>query len=416
MNRPLMRLCRLGLPGLLLVGLGGGAAGAARAAGLGEVLDQVWSRYAPLVAARQAEGQARQQLAGGALAGWLAAAPSLTVAGRSDAIASPGRRQGAREWELELALPLRLPGQQQREQRLAASLAQAGEQDLALQRWQLAGSLREAWWDERQARLLLEQAHQRELEAQRLLADVQRRVQAGERAPLEAAQAGAAAAQAGSERAAAEAGLQQAQARYQALAAEAPLPERAEEPPPDGAGALDADHGHPQLLALQARSAAARARLEQLQGQRGESPELALGLSRERGSYGEAQQTQARLALKFAIGAARQQAPQEAQARADWLETQQMLSLAQRQLAAEQAGARAQYQAALAQQGLQLQRLALARQGRDWVAKAFDAGQLDLPALLRADSELADARAATALAEAQRGRAISRWRQSLGLF
>lgn len=94
--------------------------------------------------------------------------------------------QGQREWEVEMAVPLWLPGQKAAQSAEAASgQAQVVAQQHAL-RLQLAGELRTAWWAVAAARQTRAQAQQRLDTAQALMANVQRRYQAGELARIDA--------------------------------------------------------------------------------------------------------------------------------------------------------------------------------------------------------------------------------------
>lgn len=133
---------------------------------------------AALVAAQAGLADRYRQRAGS----WLAGAPSAQLRYLSDRWQT---RQGLSEAEFGFELPLWRPGQRQAlAGEAGASRALAGEA-ARLHRWQLAGLVRERYWELREAseRLNLAQA---ELDSFRQLeAEVRARVAAGDAAPAE---------------------------------------------------------------------------------------------------------------------------------------------------------------------------------------------------------------------------------------
>ena len=124
---------------------------------------------------------------------WLAGAPSLLLQAQTD---RPGTGQGERELEVGLALPLWRPGQSAKTQATHEAEATAHEHQLSLQRWRLAGVVREAWWYAQRTHTDLLQAQARVQNARELAHDVARRVQAGDLARADQHQAESAVAQA----------------------------------------------------------------------------------------------------------------------------------------------------------------------------------------------------------------------------
>lgn len=148
---------------------------------LAAALDAAWQRA---VAARESEVERRRAHADRIAAGSLwAAPPALELSHRNDRWQ---RNTGNRETEIGIAVPLWLPGQ--RAARVAAAdaaLSQAGAAERAA-RLRLAGELREAAWS---LSALSAEAAQVDAQAAALaqvLADVERRVRAGDLARADA--------------------------------------------------------------------------------------------------------------------------------------------------------------------------------------------------------------------------------------
>lgn len=374
------------------------------AATLRDALDHAWAAQVPAQSARAAQFDAQQAAAHA----WLPEPPTLTLSGRSDQI---DRNNGLREWEAEVGVPLWLWGQRERAGAVVQGEREAGIRGFAHERWLLAGELREAWWDVRLAQAELDATELKVTEAGRLEADVARRLKAGDLAPLDLNLARSSAVQAGSERLRAQTALTRAQGQFQALSRSAPLPDQDEQPGPEAA-----TEQHPQLMNLAAKASAAQARLGQAGGDTRNNPELALTLTRERASDGEAYQNLAKVAIKIPLGSPARNQPRISAANADLIDAQIALDTAQRKLAANVAASRAELDQTSAAATLQQQRLQLAGQSFAWVEKAFKAGQIDLPALIRAEIELADARLEAARARIEAARAVSRYNQTVGIL
>lgn len=372
------------------------------AATLKDALDHAWAAQVPAQSARTAQFDAQQAAA----RAWLPEPPTLTLSGRSDRI---DRNSGLREWEAEVGVPLWLWGQRDRAGAVVQGEREAGIQGFAHERWLLAGELREAWWNVRLAQTELDAAELKFKEASRLEADVARRLKAGTLAPLDLNLARSSVAQAGSERLRAQAALARARGQFQALSHAAPLPDQDEQP-----AAEAATEQHPQLMNLVAKASAAQARLSQAGGDTRNNPELALTLTRERANDGEPYQNLAKIALKIPFGSASRNQPRISAANAELIEARIALDTAQRKLNANVTASRAELEQTSAVATLQQQCLQLAGQSFAWVEKAFQAGQIDLPALIRAETELADARLQAARARTEAARAVSRYNQTVG--
>jgi outer membrane protein, heavy metal efflux system len=374
------------------------------AADFKSTLDYAWAAHVPAQSAREAQFDAQDAAA----QAWLPEPPTLTLSGRSDQF---DRNNGWREWEAEVGVPLWLSGQRDRASAVAQAEREASLQSIVQKHWQLAGELREAWWSVRLAQAELAAIELKLMEASRLEADIARRLKAGTVAPIDLNLARNITSQAKSESLRAKTALTRAQGQFQALSRGAPLPDQDELP-----GAEMAPQQHPQLMNLAAKASVAQARLSQVSGDTRNNPELALTVTRERTSIGDPYQNLAKVALKIPFGSSSRNQPRITSASADLIEAKIALDTAQRQLAADVAASRAELDQTRDAAALQQERRQLAEQSFLWVEKAFQAGQLDLPALIRAESELADARLQSARAIAEAARAISRYNQTVGIL
>jgi len=141
---------------------------------LKQAFKAAWARQPEARAARARRDAvgARRQTADS----WLAEPPSLDVSYKTDQL---NRDQGSREYEAGLAMPLWLPGERAGQRALAEVEGAALEGQLEAVRLRTAGEVREAWWSLALARIDLEAAEARRQNAERLAADVARRVKAG---------------------------------------------------------------------------------------------------------------------------------------------------------------------------------------------------------------------------------------------
>lgn len=389
---------------LVIAALWMGLSGPLSAATFNETLDQAWAAHVPAQSARTAQFDAQEMAA----RAWLPEPPTLTLSGSNDRI---DRNNGFREWEAEVGVPLWLWGQRDRANAVAQGDRRAGMQGLVQERWQLAGELREAWWDVRLAQSEFDAADLKLKETSRLESDVARRLKAGDLAPLDLNLARGAVGQAKSDRLRAQAALARAHGQFQALSRGAPLPDQDEQPATEAA-----PQQHPQLMHLVAKASAAQARLGQVSGDTRDNPELALTLTRERGSFGESYQNLAKIAIKIPFGLSARNQPRITAASTELTDAQIALDGAQRKLAANVMASRIELDQTKEAATLQQERLQLAEQSFAWVEKASQAGQLDLPMLIRAETELADARLQVARSHIEAARAISHYNQTVGVL
>jgi cobalt-zinc-cadmium efflux system outer membrane protein len=157
----------------------------AYAQSLGEALEQAWTRHpqAAAVSAREDEARARADVAAGITPG----PASMSLSSLNDRL---NKNRGKQEWEVEMAVPLWLPGQQAARAAEAESAVMEVAARRAALRLQIAGEVREAWWTVAAARNARDLARRRATTAGALEADVRRRF-TGRRAGADRRQPGA---------------------------------------------------------------------------------------------------------------------------------------------------------------------------------------------------------------------------------
>ncbi len=367
-------------------------------------VDAAWQRS---VSAREAGAQQRGAEAARSAADSLwARAPALELGRRE----GRGVASGQTENEVGLAWPLWLPGQRSARQAAAEGQTQlAQEQTRALQ-LRLAGELREQAWSLRLLLAELEQARAQQQTLQELADDVARRVRAGDLARADAMAARAellAALALGSE---AEQRLAEGRARWQVLTGQAlePDPTEAEAP----ANAM-LDEAHPELALAVRRLAYSRQQLDIVRHSRRDAPELSVGYRQEQ-SPGSTSQNSLGVKLRLPFGTQDRNLPLEAAARGELEVAETTEQRLREQLGAALESARLALRNALTRREAERERAALLQERAGLLRRAFAAGELALPELLRALSTANQAQAAWARQEAALGLARARYQQALG--
>jgi len=401
-----------GATAALLLTAGASASRAQDAASLPELrraFDAAWQR--------QPEAQVRSQRLE-ALSALRRAAeqrtpepPAIEAAAATDALTRP---RGAREMEIGISVPLWLPGEQARSLAVAdAEQALLDSRQLAA-RWRLAGELRSLWWNWQRALVDTDTARVRLTNAQRIAADVVRRVRAGDLARADQHQADGAVAAAELAVAQADSALASAAQALHRLSGTLPGTALAD------AEALPAvptaNDTHPALAEGLDRARAAELQAALVATRSRAHPELTVSAARDRGAVGEPYSHSLRLGIRISLGAGPRHDAQLATARADAIEAQARLVRQRDQLATEQAAAQARVQAARQQLAAAQTRARLAREARGFFDKSFQAGETDLPMRLRIEAEAAEAEQQAARSRIELAAAISEWRQALGLL
>lgn len=393
----------------LLMGLTSGRGVVAQT--MTQALDAAWARAPQAVAlsARQAEAQAGLDLARGLTPG----PASVSLNHLNDRL---NQNTGRREWEVELATPLWLPGQRSARESLAEKAAVELDARNASLKLQLAAEVREAWWRVAAARDAAALAHQRLETAQALEGSVLRRFKTGDLARVDANLVKTERLAAQAEVLDADSGLQQAMQTYRTLTgADAPVAL-----PAETAQAQDVEASrlslHPQLRALQAIAEVARSRLALVDASQRDAPEIAVRWTNQRGDgmtpYDQA--VGVKLTIPLSSGARVRQ--DGAAARAELAQAEAELTLAQTRT--QQEALRAQSELDLAQRQLDMarERQALTADNLNLAQRSFELGESDLPTLMRARAASHEAQAWFKRQETAHSLAQSRLLQAQGVL
>jgi outer membrane protein, heavy metal efflux system len=391
---------------------------------LADALEQAWSRQ-PLAlsgAARTAEAQARADAAAGITPG----PASISLSNLND---RAGRNLGKQEWEIEMAVPLWLPGQKAARQAEAASTQNELVARRRALRWQIAGEVRDAWWAVAAARNGNDLAKRRVTTARELEAEVLRRFRVGELARIDANLAQNERLAAEAELADAENLLLQAEHVYRGLtgvAAPAVLEAEsvatnvtknlAKNMADKVAATQESRADHPQLVAVAATAQLARARLKVAAENRRDAPELALRMARDRSDFTEPYSNAigVKLTIPFSFGPRVRQENSAARAELEQADAELALAHLKLELETERAGRNldsAERQLVMAQQrrDLSADTLRLAE-------KSFSLGESGLPALLRARAAAFEAEALLDRQQVALAASRSRINQTLGVL
>lgn len=336
--------------------------------------------------------------------------PSLDTGYRTDQV---GSRDGYREWEAGMSLPLWKPGQRRAEQELARRAASVLEHQSSVLMLAVAGEVREHIWDAARMQNNVELAKKEWDTAVSLERNVARRVELGELAKMDLLLARDATL---SKRAAylrAQTDFENAKRRYASYTGLSRLPSRQGEM----RSALTAvPETHPQLAAARAAVNRARAQLAATRRAGAGAPVLFVGGSGERDDSDSDFDSRLGLSLSLPIGvtahkrtaiSAAERARAEAQTEYDDRHRRLLLALEEAQQELESAQVQlgvAQEQNGLAQQNLRLAQI------------AFERGETDLVGLLRVQALAFAAERQEKELSIMRQHAVARYNQALGVL
>ncbi len=377
---------------------------------LKQAFEVAWARQPEARAAgeRREALTARREMA----QGWLAEPPSVEAAYKTDQLNSA---QGSREYAAGVTLPLWLPGERASQRSLAEIEGVVLERQLETARLRTAGEVREAWWSLVLARVDLETAQMHRQKAERLAADVARRVKFGDLSRADGHQADAAVAKAVAE-----------VARLRRVLAETVKPLRGltGQTAPDTLRAdiestphlSSAENTHPRLKEWIARVEASRAArtLAGIQGR--DHPELHLAATRDRSNASDAWSNTLTLGVRIPLGSDSRGRIKIATAAAEHLEAEAQQIIEQERIAAEIDAARKSEVAARDRLVAVEQQAQLANESRGFFEKSFRLGETDLPTRLRIEGEAQEAEREVARVRIEWAAAVSALRQALGLL
>ena len=374
---------------------------------LRDAIERAWERQ-PAAQARPARAEeftAKQEAARAA----FPEPPSLRVGNRNDFLHG---NDGVREWEAEIALPLWLPGERDRQGAIVNAERDQYDTGLTAAKLKIAGEVRDAYWQARLAENELALARRKVQEAATLAADVERRVKAGDLARVDRNQAQAVEQLARAAVAEAEVKAFRARQAFAVLTGVRSLPGGEEMSAPAGA-ALD---DHPLLAPAQRAVVTTQARLSQATQNLRNNPELELGMRRERNAFDDPYHNSLQLRFRLPFATDARNKPRIAAANAELIEAHTVYSLERAKVAAEAETARRELEQARTVLGLTETRYTLATDTQRLLARAFALGELDLIARLRAENERFEAELQFTRAKLEAARAISRLNQALGVL
>jgi len=381
------------------------------------VVEQAW-RLNPQAAgldARDAEARAAHELASG-----LTPEPaSVSLGSLND---RQGRNQGKQEWEIELAVPLWLPGQKNvRRAEADSRIAEAAARRVAV-KLDVASEVREAWWSLAAARSAKALAIRRLDTARALDTDVKKRFKVGELSRIDANLAQGEILSAEAEVIDSQATLLQAEQAFRLLTGTAAPADMGEEAMANATmwRDLQGDSAtaelHPQLALAAAVARSAWARFKLAEETRRAAPELSFRVVRERGDFAEpyGNSVGVKLKIPFSLGPQVRRDSSAAQAEAEQadaemhrteISVQQEIERARRTLVATDS------QLTMAQE-----RRSLSADNLQLAEKSFTLGETDLATLLRIRAAAIEAESIFDRQRLARAAAISRLNQALGVL
>ena len=379
-----------------------------QAESLSDAIAKAWSRnpQAAASAAREAEAQARADVAAGITPG----PPSISLSSTNDKL---NRDRGWQELEVEMSVPIWVPGQKAaREAEASAAQTQVAAQRQAL-RLQIAGEVREAWWAVAAARNILDLAKRRVATAIALESAVLRRYKAGDLARVDANLVQGERLASEGEQIEAEAALLQTEQAFLALTGiSAPTDLIGETVVPPG----DPKDEHPQLLAVAANTQLAKAKLKVADETRRDAPEVAVRALRARGDVTEsyADLIGVKLTIPFSSGPRVRQ--ENSAARAELAQAEAEMALAQLRMRLDLQKVRLDLETAERQLATARQRRELAAENLALGEKSFALGESDLLTLLRIRASAFEAEALLNRQRVALEASQSRLNQALGVI
>jgi outer membrane protein TolC len=324
-----------------------------------------------------------------------------------------GSDNGLDEWGAGVEAPLWLPGQKASYRQLAEGLSAEAQAAQRLLAWRVAGEVREKAWSLRLAQTDRDQAREQLQLAEALEQEVERRRAAGELADADWVLARQETLSREDLLQAAEAKVKRAVQAWRTYTGLAKLPTSLQEQPAKDTAAGET---HPRLQNAASHVERRRAERKRARIERRASPLLSLSANHERGSFAVDYDDSLELSLSLPLGSRTQAAPRLAEAEAELTSAEAALALARRELEHEQEQAQLAIQQTAAAIRLAEQRMTITTRGEHLAKRAFELGESDLVALLRARNLAADAALTLERRRIEHQRAIARYNQILGVI
>ena len=312
-----------------------------------------------------------------------------------------------RELDADIALPLWLPGQRAALGGSVTAAVAEQQQRLALRRLEVAGALRDAWWEAAEAVRAVTLARERLTTARQIAGDVQRRAQLGDIPPAEAILAR-------TETVASELVLAQAQGQAEQLRAAYRGITGGLEPSLPAETVLAGPAGHPVLITAEATLAAAQARQRLVAATPRDAPELGVFARQESGMTTN-DSTSLGLRFRIPLSTEGRNAPRRAEAQADITRATAELEQSRRLIGIGVQRGRDALRAAELSARLARQRLTLSQEQERLAMTAFRGGETGTFDLYRVRQLRLEAANDEGRAQVEVLRARSRLNQALGV-
>jgi len=385
------------------------ASNQAAAQSVKDAVEAAWVRspQGQSAAARSAEFQAKNDAA----QRLFAEPPSIAVGQRTDRLNS---NRGAREDEIELALPLRPWGSRRADESFAVAAADEQQTALIHAKLLLAGQVREAYWATVLADIEHKLAQTKSAQAIKFAEDISRRVVAGEMAKVNENRAEADKDLAFIARIEADFKFRQAVRQFTQLTGLVLGAAVAETPSKKSFSRKT----HPAYLAQVSVIARAKAKADMANRVTREPYELTLTTTRERSAIAEVGQSSttssARIGIRIPFATASRNQPRITEAAAERIEAEAVLPLLALQLDSDYTAADAALPRLYALVATAQRRAKLAGDIASLIDKSFRLGEADLPTKLRADADQYEAERVAERIKIEYERAVSNLNQTLG--
>lgn len=340
----------------------------------------------------------------------LAADAAVSLHHETDAVTE---NDGFRNWEGGVEMPLWMPGQRDRRNKVADATVREADATRRLQHWQVAGEVRELLWSLKMAAAEVGLAEQALDSARTLENEVKKRAEAGElaRSDLILVQKETLAREI--ELSSAVSGRDSLMMEYRALTGLALLPVSISETSTRTETLPD---NHPALMEARTTVGRGRAERDQTRAEKRASPVLTLGGKSERPESGLSYDTSLTVELHVPLGMRSQAEPRTAEAERRLTEASTRLARLRRELENKLNRARVDKQRATRALVLAEQRQLLAAEGLRLARRAFELGESDLFTLLQARAQALSAKHDLQLHRLEGGRAQARLNQALGVL
>jgi cobalt-zinc-cadmium efflux system outer membrane protein len=365
--------------------------------------------------ALRAQGQRIEALeAGRSYANRLSAGPlSLEGSYRSDRSFD---NQGLRETELGISAPLWLWNERGQNQNLRQAELDTGRLRVGALKLELAGQVRQVYWNTLAAHLDVEIAQARLVGSKKLMDDVQQRVDAGDLAKADLLQATALKAQAQAEFARALSALSTVGAEFTEVTGlpVTVLANPGREPLPP-ATRVDIP-AHPAYQTLQSEVVIQQNRADLIALQKRNNPEVGLAVVKDRAAFAAPNEKSLVVSTRIPLGSSAEHESRLLAARADETEAQQRLKRAETTLKAQASAALTSVQWFEKLRTNAQEQAQLARQVYSLYQQSFTLGETDLPTLLRFEQQAFEAERLAKKSTVEYSSKVSALRQALGLL